>query len=382
MTEINEHLVKQAVNDRRYLHQYPELSGQEFETSNFIRNRLEALGIEILNFQPPNVVGFVKGQAGEKTIALRADIDALPMQEEGEKPYLSKIPGVAHTCGHDGHTAVLLAVAEWIVHNRQEVDHNIVLIFQSSEEMTPSGAEFLVKQGVLEEVDSIFGIHLWQGMKTGMLGLAHGPMMASCDDFEITIEGYGGHGASPHETVDPIYVASHVMQALHGIVSRKLNPITPGVVTIGKIEAGTTYNIIPGSASLLGTVRGLTLEAVETMRTQISKLTEGICSAFGAKGSVEFILGTPPLINNPKESGFVEEVIRTSFGNERFELVPPGMGAEDFSHYLLHKPGAFVFVGMGGEKSAYPHHHPKFDIDEDALPIAIRLFIEIIKGYK
>lgn len=382
MTFLPDHLIKQAVEERRYLHQHPELSGKEYETSKYIRGRLEALGIEILNFQPPSVVGFVKGQAGEKTLALRADIDALPMEEEGDKPYLSKNPGVAHTCGHDGHTAMLLAVAEWIVKNRQDVDHNIVLIFQSSEEITPSGAEFLVNQGVLEGVDAIFGLHLWQGMKLGMLGLAHGPQMASCDDFEITIEGYGGHGASPHETVDPIYVASHLMQALHGIVSRKLNPITPGVVTIGKIEAGSTYNIIPSSASLHGTVRGLTVEAVETMRSQIEKLTEGICSAFGAKGKVDFILGTPPLVNDVKQSGLVEEVIRESFGNERFELVPPGMGAEDFSHYLLRKPGAFVFVGMGGEKSAYPHHHPKFDIDEDALPIGIQLFIEIIKGYK
>jgi len=380
MTTINENLIKQAVEDRRFLHQYPELSGQEYETSKYIRNRLEALNIEILNFQPPSVVGFVKGRVGEKTIALRADIDALPMNEEGDKPFISKNPGVAHTCGHDGHTAVLLAVAEWIVNNREEVDHNIVFIFQSSEEMTPSGADQLIKEGVLEGVDSIFGLHLWQGMKKGNLGLAPGPMMASCDDFEITIEGYGGHGASPHETVDPIYVASHVMQALHGIVSRKLNPITPGVVTIGKMEAGSTYNIIPGSAELHGTVRGLTVEAVKTMRTQIEKLTEGICSAFGAKGSVKFILGTPPLVNDVKESSFVEEVIKHSFGIERYESVPPVMGAEDFSHYLLHKPGAFVFVGMGGEKSQFPHHHPMFDIDEEALPIAIKLFIEIIKA--
>jgi len=380
MTTISENILKQAVEDRRNLHQNPELSGQEYETSKYIRNRLEALDIEILHFQPPSVVGFVKGRVGGKTIALRADIDALPMHEEGDKPYISKNPGVAHTCGHDGHTAVLLAVAEWIVNNREEVEHNIVLIFQSSEEMTPSGADQLIKEGVLEGVDSIFGLHLWQGMKTGNLGLANGPMMASCDDFEITIEGYGGHGASPHETVDPIYVASHVMQALHGIVSRKLNPITPGVITIGKMEAGSTYNIIPSTASLHGTVRGLTMEAVATMRTQIKKLTEGICTAFGAEGKVKFILGTPPLVNDVKESSFVEEVIKSAFGNECFEAVPPVMGAEDFSHYLLHKPGAFVFVGMGGEKSQYPHHHPKFDIDEEALPIAIKLFIEIIKA--
>ncbi|WHX42613.1 amidohydrolase [Mesobacillus sp. AQ2] len=381
MSFLSDHLIKQAVQDRRYLHQNPELSGEEYETSKYIRNRLEALGIKILDFEPPSVVGYIKGITGEKTLALRADIDALPMQEGGDKPYLSKNPGVAHTCGHDGHTAVLLAVAEWIVNNRQAVDHNILLIFQSSEEITPSGAEYLVNQGVLEGVDAIFGLHLWQGMKMGKLGLAHGPQMASCDDFEITIEGYGGHGASPHETVDPIYVASHVMQALHGIVSRKLNPITPGVITIGKIEAGSTYNIIPGSASLHGTVRGLTLEAVQTMRSQIKNLTEGISSAFGAKGKVNFILGTPPLVNDVKQSSFVEQVIKSAYGDEQFELVQPGMGAEDFSHYLLHIPGAFVFVGMGGEKSAYPHHHPKFDIDEDSLPIAIKLFVEIVKAY-
>jgi amidohydrolase len=381
MSFLSEQLINQAVQDRRYLHQHPELSGKEYETSQYIRNRLESLEIEILDFKPPSVVGFIKGITGEKTIALRADIDALPMQEEGDKPYLSKNRGVAHTCGHDGHTAVLLAVAEWIVNNRQSVDHNILLIFQSSEEITPSGAEYLVNQGVLEGVDAIFGLHLWQGMKTGRLGLAHVPQMASCDDFEITIEGYGGHGASPHETVDPIYVSSHLMQALHGIVSRKLNPITPGVITIGKMEAGSTYNIIPGSASLHGTVRGLTLEAVQTMRSQIENLTEGICSAFGAKGKVNFILGTPPLVNDVKQSSFVEQVIKSAYGDEQFELVQPGMGAEDFSHYLLHKPGAFVFVGMGGEKSAFPHHHPKFDIDEDSLPIAIKLFVEIVKAY-
>lgn len=382
MSYLSDHLINQAVQDRRYIHQHPELSGEEYETSKYIRNRLESLGIEILDFEPPSVIGFIKGITGEKTLALRADIDALPMQEEGDKPYLSKNPGVAHTCGHDGHTAVLLAVSEWIVNNRQAVDHNILLIFQSSEEITPSGAEYLINQGVLEGVDAIFGLHLWQGMKTGWLGLAHGPQMASCDDFEITIEGYGGHGASPHETVDPIYVSSHLMQALHGIVSRKLNPITPGVITIGKIEAGSTYNIIPSSASLHGTVRGLTLDAVKTMRSQIENLTEGICSAFGAKGKVNFILGTPPLVNDVKQSSFVEQVIKSAYGDAQFELVQPGMGAEDFSHYLLHKPGAFVFVGMGGEKSAYPHHHPKFDIDEDSLPIAIKLFVEIVKAYK
>lgn len=380
--DVNEHLIKQVIEDRRYLHQHPELSGEEFETSKYIRNRLEALNIDLLDFQAPSVVGFVKGSKGNKTIALRADMDALPITEEGEKSYISKTPGVAHMCGHDGHTAVLLAVADWLSREGNEVEPNIVLIFQSAEEITPSGADQLVKQGVLENVDAIFGIHLWQGLEKGKIGLAHGPMMASVDDFEITIQGSGGHGSMPHETVDPIYVATHLIQAFQGIISRKLNPIHPGVISIGKIEAGNTYNIIPDSAKLIGTIRALSVEAVDTIQNQMVQLTEGLCKAFDAKGKIDFIVGTPPLVNDLRESQFVESVIRQSFEDDVFELVDPVMGAEDFSYYLLQKPGAFIFVGMGGEKSMYPHHHPKFDLDEDVLPDAIKLFIEIIKNYK
>lgn len=381
ITNVSEHLMRQAIEDRRYLHQHPELSGQEYETSKFIQNRLETLNIEILDYQPPSVIGFIKGTKGNKTIALRADIDALPITEEGDKPYLSKNPGVAHMCGHDGHTAVLLAVSEWLSINRSEIEPNIVLIFQSAEEITPSGADALIKQGILENIDAIFGIHLWQGLEKGKIGLTHGPMMASIDDFEISIQGYGGHGSMPHETVDPIYVASHVIQSLQSVVSRKINPIDSGVISVGKIEAGSTYNIIPDTAKLIGTIRALTPAAVQTLQHQMVKLTEGICDAFGAKGKVDFIVGTPPLVNDPTEAKFIESVIRKSFSHEVFELVEPVMGGEDFSYYLQEKPGAFIFVGMGGEKSGYPHHHPKFDIDEDVIPVAIELFIEIVKSY-
>jgi amidohydrolase len=379
---MNEQLVKQAIEDRRYLHQHPELSGEEYETCKFIRARLEALNIEILDFQPPSLIGFVKGTKGNKTIALRADIDALPIMEEGDKPYISKNPGVAHMCGHDGHTAILLAVAEWISQHAQEIEPNIVLIFQSAEEISPSGADKLVKQGVLKNVDAIFGLHLWQGMDKGKIGLRPGSMMASVDDFEITIQGYGGHGSMPHETVDPIYIATHVIQSLQSIVSRKLNPMDPSVISVGKIESGATYNIIPDSAKIIGTIRTLSSEAVRTIQGQMVQLTEGICKAFGATAKVDFIIGTPPLVNDPKETEFAESIIRGTFGNEVFELADPVMGSEDFSYYLQEKPGAFIYVGMNGEKSMYPHHHPKFDIDEEVFPEAIQLFIEIVKNYK
>jgi len=372
-------LTKRAIDDRRYLHQYPELSGQEFETSKFIRNRLMELNIDILSFGPPSVVALIKGSKGSKTIALRADIDALPIVEEGEKPYISKKTGVAHMCGHDGHTAILLAVAEWLSKNK--VEPNVVLIFQSAEEITPSGADLLIKQGILEGIDAIFGIHLWQGLEKGKIGLTHGPMMASIDDFEIDIKGFGGHGSMPHETIDPIYIASSLIQAFQSIISRSINPIEAGVITVGNVQAGTTYNIIPDSARLIGTIRALTPETVDIIQTKMVNLTEGICRAFGAEGKVRFILGTPPLINDPNESKFVENIVCREFGHEVFELVNPVMGGEDFSYYLQKKPGAFIFVGMGGEKSQYPHHHPKFDLDEDVFPDAIKLFIELVNHY-
>ncbi|WP_336634368.1 amidohydrolase [Lysinibacillus fusiformis] len=371
-------LTEQAIEDRRHLHQYPELSGQEYETCQFIRKRLEQLQINILDFNPPSVVAMVEGTKGTKTIALRADIDALPIVEEGDKLYISQRSGIAHMCGHDGHTAILLAVAEWISMNKEKIEPNVKLIFQSAEEITPSGADFLIQNGVLEGVDAIFGIHLWQGLEKGKIGLTHGPMMASVDDFEIEIQGYGGHGSMPHETVDPIYIASHVMQSFQSIISRNLNPIEAGVITVGSIQAGTTYNIIPDSAKLIGTIRALTPETVHTIQTKMVKLTEGICGAFGAQGKIDFILGTPPLINDFKESHFVESIVRENFGENVFKLVDPVMGGEDFAYYLKHKPGAFIFVGMGGEKSKYPHHHPRFDLDEDVFPDAIKLFIEII----
>ena len=374
-----ESLTKRAIDDRRYLHQYPELSGQEFETSKFIRKRLMELNIDILSFGPPSVVALIKGSKGSKTIALRADIDALPIIEEGEKPYISKKTGIAHMCGHDGHTAILLAIAEWL--SKNEVEANVVLIFQSAEEITPSGADLLIKQGVLEGIDAIFGIHLWQGLEKGKIGLTHGPMMASIDDFEIDIKGFGGHGSMPHETIDPIYIASNLIQAFQSIISRNINPIEAGVITVGNVQAGTTYNIIPDSARLIGTIRALTPQTVDIIQTKMVKLTEGICQAFGAKGKVRFIVGTPPLINDPNESRFVENIVCQEFGQEVFELINPVMGGEDFSYYLQKKPGAFIFVGMGGEKSQYPHHHPKFDLDEDVFPDAIKLFIELVNHY-
>lgn len=374
-----EKLSEEAVADRRYLHQHPEVSGEEFQTVGYIRKRLELLGIEILDYKEPSVVGFIKGNSGEKTIALRADIDALPIIEEGEKSYISQNVGAMHACGHDGHTAILLAVAKWLIENKQDIQPNVKLIFQSSEEQIPSGADQLVRQGILDDVDEIYGLHLWQDMQKGKIGLAHGPMMASTDDFDIAIHGYGGHGSMPHQTVDPIHISSYLIQAYQSIVSRQTKPTMPIVISIGKIEAGATYNIIPDTLKMKGTIRALDFDAPEKARAQMNAMTDGICKSFGATWEINHMDGTPAVINDVDVSHSVENIIHQTFAADTFEIVDPVMGGEDFGFYLREKPGAFIFVGMGGEKSTYPHHHPKFDIDEDVLPSAIQLMIEIVK---
>ncbi|MFY0545017.1 M20 metallopeptidase family protein [Brevibacillus sp. H7] len=381
-TAAAQSLAEWAVHHRRHLHQYPELSGQEFETCAYIRRCLEELQLEILPYQPPNVVALLRGTGGRKTIALRADIDALPVMEEGDKSYLSKNAGVAHVCGHDGHAAVLLAAAKWLSENRQQVKSNVLFIFQSSEEMLPSGAEALVKQGVVDQADAVFGIHLWQPLAKGKVGVAHGAMMASADDFRIEIEGKGGHGSMPHETVDPIYIASHVIGALQSVVSRRVNPIQPAVISVGKIEAGTTYNIIPNRAYLSGTLRAQSEETRRFMAAEMKQVVEGICASFGAKGTFEIDWGTPAVVNDKGMSRYVERVATETFGRENVVHVDPVMGGEDFSYYLERKPGAFVFIGMNGEKSRYPHHHPRFDLDEEVFPIAINLFVQLVRQFE
>ncbi|MFP3392688.1 M20 metallopeptidase family protein [Brevibacillus sp. SIMBA_040] len=381
MTLCTSTLAQWTVNERRYLHQYPELSGKEYQTAAYIRKWLQEWQIELIPCEPPSVVGFLRGTVGSKTIALRADIDALPVNEEGDKAYLSKNPGVAHVCGHDGHTAILLAAAKWLSENRGEVRPNVLFLFQSSEEMLPSGAEALVRQGVVDDVDAVFGLHLWQPLAKGKIGVSNGSMMASSDDLRIVITGYGGHGSMPHETVDPIFVASQVITAVQGIVSRRINPMEPAVISICRMESGTTYNIIPSAAILYGTIRAQSEKTRQLLVAELKQTIEAICSAWGATGEVIVDWGTPPVVNDKQMSQYVAGVVADHWGEEVLCYVEPVMGGEDFSYYLESKPGSFVFIGMGGDKSSYPHHHPRFDIDEDVIPTGVELFIQLVKQF-
>lgn len=381
-TVVDKELADWAVAHRRYLHENPELSGQEYETCAYIRRCLEELQIEILDYPAPNLVGFLRGTEGQKTIALRADIDALPIVEEGEKPYLSKVDGVAHVCGHDGHTAILLAVAKWLSENRSMIRHNILFLFQSSEEMSPSGAEALVQQGAIDGADAVFGMHLMQSLEKGKIGYHYGAMMASSDDFRIKITGKGGHGSAPHETVDPTYVAGHILLGLQAIVSRKVNPVQPAVISVGQVLAGSNYNIIPNEAVMTGTIRTFSEETRQFIFEEVKRLAEGMSTTFGAVGEVSYILGTPPLVNDKEMSRFAESVIRESYGEHVAVEIEPVMGAEDFSFYGQKRPSTYLMVGMGGEKSQYPHHHPCFDIDEEEIGTAIDLFLQLVSRFE
>ncbi|MGE5703183.1 MAG: M20 metallopeptidase family protein [Clostridia bacterium] len=379
---IDQELIEWVIRQRRYLHENPELSGEEHETRTYLLHELNQMNLEVLSFDSLSVVACLKGTEGRHTIALRADMDALPVQEEGDKPALSNKPGVSHVCGHDGHIAILLGAAKWLSQHREQVKPNVLFIFQSSEEISPSGAEELVSQGVLEQVDAIFGIHLWQPLEKGKIGLCSGPMMASCDDFEITVNGKGGHGSMPDQTIDPIYIAGHLITAIQSIVSRQTSPIDPAVISIGKVVAGTGYNVIPSTATLSGTIRTFSQEVRQRIPVQLEELVTGICKGFGATANVSVYPGLPPVVNDRDMVSLAERILSSTQGAERIEYVRPVMGAEDFAHYLLEKPGAFLFVGMNGEKSAYPHHHPRFDLDEDVFPLAISLWIDLVLQFE
>ncbi|MED4205816.1 amidohydrolase [Neobacillus mesonae] len=375
---IDSELIEWTIAQRRHFHMHPELSGQEYNTAAYVKEKLAEFGIPVdPRFSAPNVVAYIKGTEGKKTIALRADMDALPLHEEGDKPYISTVPGVMHGCGHDGHTATLLGAAKWMSANPQLVKNNIVLIFQSSEEASPSGAKQLVKESVLDGVDAIYGIHYMSSVPLGQIGFATGYAMASSDDFDITIEGKGGHGGNPHETVDPIYIATHLIQAFQSVISRNLNPLHAGVISFGGLQAGNSYNVIPDKVTMQGTIRALTFEGAELMHERTAQLTESICASFGAKGHYHFIEGTPPLYNHPEACEVAKGIIEQTFGDGVFADLEPVLGAEDYSFYLKEKLGCFINVGMQSDKSQYPHHHPKFDIDETAIPAGIELMIQL-----
>jgi len=382
LREAMPHLEERAIAHRRHLHRRPELSGEEHETTRYIADRLRGLGIRHLDFAGPGVVAQIDaGRAGGPIVALRADIDALPVPEDGAKATVSERPGVSHACGHDGHTAILLTVAEWAAAHVDRLRTSVRFIFQSSEEQIPSGAERLVRMGALEGVDHIFGLHLWQELDRGNVGVVDGAMMASTDDFDITLRGPGGHGAMPQESIDLIVTAARLVTDLQTIVGRKQDPLRPLVITTGHLEAHGNHNVLPAQALLQGTVRALDQETRDDAQRWLTEATDAAAAQSGADIDLVYRRGTPPVINDPVAAAFVRTAAENHCSDAVVAPVRPVMGGEDFSFYLEQRPGAFAFIGMGGPLSRHGHHTPLFDIDEEVLITGVELMVGIIHEY-
>ena len=327
------------------------------------------------------VVGTLRGNNGGKTIALRADMDALPMQETGDLPYKSKNDGIMHACGHDGHTAMLLGTAEALSKKYDQLKGTVKFIFQPAEE-GQGGARYMIEDGALEGVDEIYGLHLWNYQKYGTIGVKPGPIMAAADLFEITVHGKGGHGATPQGTKDAVVIASHLVQTLQTIVSRNTNPIESTVVTIGQINGGYNFNIIADTVNLKGTTRAYTEENRQLIKTRMAEIIKGTEQTFDCTIDFEYEDGYPPTVNHLKES---EKLLNTAK-----EIVGDGagapylsMGGEDFSYFLQKVPGCFFFVGsapIDKEPLSVPHHCSHFDFDERALLVGSSVYMQLIEN--
>ncbi|MBM7570119.1 M20 metallopeptidase family protein [Aquibacillus albus] len=374
-------LYPELVSFRRDLHRNPELSHTEVVTPKKIADFLENLGLDVkTGVGGRGVVGTLKGAKPGKTIALRADFDALPIQDEKDVEYKSRVPGVMHACGHDIHTAGLLGVAKVLSEIQDELEGTIVFIHQFAEEVIPGGAKFMIEDGCLDGVDVVYGAHVNSTDPLGLVGLKEGIAMANGDTFEIDISGKGGHAANPHLAIDPLVIASQLILNLQQIVSRQVDPVKPAVVTVASLDSGKSFNVIPDKVTIRGTVRTMDDEVRDWVEKSIMQMATSTCSGLGATANVRYVRGYPAVVNHPEETKRVEKVATDLFGEEKVHHMAAQMGMEDFAYYLKEVPGTFFWVGgaMKNEADIYPHHHPKFDADEEAMLYIAKLFIATI----
>lgn len=378
LSTITELVKEDVVRWRRHLHQNPELSFQEEKTAQFVYDTLQSFGsLELSRPTPTSVMARLIGSQPGKVIAIRADMDALPIQEENSFDFVSQNPGVMHACGHDGHTAMLLGTAKILADLKDRIHGEVRFLFQHAEELFPGGAEEMVNAGVMEGVDLVIGTHLWSPMETGKIGVVYGPMMAAPDMFSILIQGKGGHAAMPHQTVDSIAIGAQVVTNLQHIVSRNTDPLDNLVVSVTKFIGGTAHNIIPGSVEIGGTVRSFDPKLRESVPERMERIVKGITEAHGATYDFQYEFGYRPVINHEEVTRVIEETVREVLGQDALELLRPNMGGEDFSAFQQKAPGSFFYVGAGNKAKGivYPHHHPRFTIDEDALENGVKMFV-------
>jgi amidohydrolase len=356
-------VVEQVVGWRRHLHRHPEPSFHEHETAAFVAERLEEMGVAVERPTGTSVLGRI-GE-GPPVVALRADIDALPIREESGVEFASERDGLMHACGHDGHTAMLLGAAS-VLAEADRPAGELRLIFQHAEEIAPGGARDVVAAGAMDGVDFVYGCHLWTPLAYGKVAAVPGPFMAAADFFKLTITGRGGHAGLPHTATDTVSVAAALVTNLQHVVSRGLDPLQPAVLTVGSLHAGDAPNVIPGRAELAGTTRSFDPEVRERLPELIERVAHGVCAAHGAEFELDYTMGYRPVVNDERATALVREAA----GEDVLEDLAPIMGGDDFSAYLEHAPGCYAFIGAGGE---FPHHHPRFVIDERALEIGTRL---------
>lgn len=379
-----EGLNEEIIEIRRHLHKHPELSFEEVETPKFIASFHEKLGHEVKTGVGGNgVVAYLKGSHDGPTVALRADFDALPIQEETELDFKSVNDGVMHACGHDGHTATLLGVAKALNKHKDELHGTVVFIHQHAEELPPGGARAMIEDGALEGVDVIFGTHLQAQMPLYEINYRTDALQASSDSFEVTILGRGGHGAYPQDTKDSILIASQLVSNFQQIVSRRVNPLQSAVLSVCSFEAIGPYNVIANTAKIKGTVRTLNEETRALMEEEMLRVIEGTCHLSGADFEFNYERGYPVLINHEDETNFLVDVAKTVPEVKEINETEPIMGGEDYSYYLQEVKGTYFFTGaqVEGSEEPYPHHHPKFDIDERALGVAAKILAKTTVEY-
>jgi amidohydrolase len=365
---------------RHHIHSHPELSFEEHKTAAFISKKLKEFGVEHeTGVAGTGIVALIRGKnPDKKCIALRADMDALPIKEANETAYKSKNDGVMHACGHDVHSTCLLGAAKILNEHKDEFEGTIKFIFQPGEEKHPGGASLMIKAGALEnpKPQSIFALHVYPHLPSGTAGFRPGQYMASADEIYITIEGKGGHAALPHQTIDPIAIAAQVITALQQVISRKANPLLPSVLTFGKIAGGFATNVIPDKVEILGTFRTMDEKWRYEAHDWIRNITEQICTSFAAKVTVEIPDGYPSLYNDPHTTMQAESWAREYIGIQNVHILDQRMAAEDFSFYTLHTPGCFFRIGTNknNEEFMTPVHNAHFDINEEALKTGVGLF--------
>jgi amidohydrolase len=372
--------VADLVAVRRDLHQHPETAFQEVRTSGVVAGRLQALGLEVrTGVAGTGVIATVRGGSPGRTVMLRADMDALPIHEENDVPYRSRNDGAMHACGHDCHTSILLAVARRLVRDSASLRGSVRLCFQPAEEVG-GGAEKMIEQGVLDPLpDAVFGLHVWQTLPIGKIGVTPGPFMAAVDEFRVTLRGVGTHAAMPQQGRDPIVGLAHVITALQTLASRETDPLREVVVSVTQLRAGTAFNIIPGSAWMNGTVRSFDRETWQALPERFERIVRGVAQALRCEADIEFLRYNQPTVNDPAMAALAHEVAAGIVGAGNVVTDIRTMGGEDFSAFLAKVPGCFIAVGSRNESRGlvHEHHHPRFDVDETSLEVGAELLLRL-----